>query len=285
MAHAVFTTQVDPGYDDLPESRYHFPKTYLNQVEAAVGSDVVYYEPRRLSSSGGTGGRSAYFATARVLGVRPDLRRPDHYYADIDGYVEFAEPVPFREGANYYEAALQRPDGQTSKGAFGRSVRPLSREEFARIIAAGFATVLDDVPVGGVAERARSTHDRAVRDRAFIRNVRSAYDGTCAMTGLKIVNGGGWTEAQAAHIRPVKDHGPDSVRNAMLLSSTMHALFDRGFLTVDKDWRIVIASQGLPRDLTLLLPKDRRLVQLPARADQRPHESFLAYHREKVFKK
>lgn len=30
MANAVFTTKVSPTYDDLPEVRYHFPKTYLN---------------------------------------------------------------------------------------------------------------------------------------------------------------------------------------------------------------------------------------------------------------
>jgi hypothetical protein len=33
--------------------------------------------------------------------------------------------VPFREGEHFYESALQRDDGKTSKGAFGRAVRPL----------------------------------------------------------------------------------------------------------------------------------------------------------------
>ncbi len=28
MAKAVLTTKVDPTYDDLPEVRYHFPRTY-----------------------------------------------------------------------------------------------------------------------------------------------------------------------------------------------------------------------------------------------------------------
>ena len=29
----VFTTRVIPDYDDLPERQYHFPHTYLRQVE------------------------------------------------------------------------------------------------------------------------------------------------------------------------------------------------------------------------------------------------------------
>ena len=37
MAKAVLTTKVSPTYDDLPEVRYHFPRTYLNQVSSAVG--------------------------------------------------------------------------------------------------------------------------------------------------------------------------------------------------------------------------------------------------------
>ena len=32
MAKAVLTTKVDPSYDDLPEERHHFPRTYLNAV-------------------------------------------------------------------------------------------------------------------------------------------------------------------------------------------------------------------------------------------------------------
>lgn len=47
MAKAILTTKVDPTYDDLPEQRYHFPRTYLRQVEAARGDWIIYYEPRR----------------------------------------------------------------------------------------------------------------------------------------------------------------------------------------------------------------------------------------------
>src|SRR3546814_4171855 len=54
---------------------------------------------------------------------------------------------------------------------------------------------------------------RPFRDAAFARAVKSAYADTCAITGLKIINGGGRSEVQAAHIRPVVSQGPDSVRS------------------------------------------------------------------------
>jgi hypothetical protein len=47
MTKAVFTTKVTPSYKDLPEERYHFPRTYLNHVQQTVGDYIVYYEPRR----------------------------------------------------------------------------------------------------------------------------------------------------------------------------------------------------------------------------------------------
>ena len=50
MAKAVLTTKVDPSYDDLPEERYHFPRTYLNAVRQPLHDWIVYYEPRRVSA-------------------------------------------------------------------------------------------------------------------------------------------------------------------------------------------------------------------------------------------
>ncbi len=232
---AVFTTKIDPAYDDLPEQRYHFPRTYLRQAEAAMGDWIVYYEPRRPGASG-AGGRQAYFAAARVERIRRDPARDEHFYADVADYLEFDRPVPFREGERYFEASLQRPDGGTSKGAFGRAVRTVPDAEFDAILSAGFAPVIGaaaretlgaQLPAGLAEEPA--TFDRpiverltarAFRDAAFAVAVKQAYADTCAMTGLKIINGGGRAEAQAAHIRPVADAGPDSVRNGLALSAT-----------------------------------------------------------------
>jgi putative restriction endonuclease len=204
MAKAVLTTKIDPTYDDLPEQRYHFPRTYLRQIEAAKGDFVVYYEPRRAGGDPSSqGGRQAYFATARMVDVRPDPVRADHFYADVDSYLDFARPVPFQEGQHYYESALQRDDGATNKGAFGRAVRPLPESEYDAILRAGFATVLgqrDEAPglspYGGFADPPaifeRPIVERVVarpfREAAFSGSIKTAYHETCAFTGLKIVN-------------------------------------------------------------------------------------------------
>ena len=141
----AFTHKAASVYDDLPEERYHFPETYLRQVEATVGDFIIYYEPGRIGTDNrGRHGRRAYLAVAQVTGIRPDPSRKAYFYADIspETYQVFDRPVPFREGEHYYEHQLRRADGATSKGAFGRAVRPVNDEEFTEILAAGFAAEL-----------------------------------------------------------------------------------------------------------------------------------------------
>lgn len=315
MAKAVLTTKVSPVYDDLPENRYHFPRTYLNQVSKAVGDWIVYYEPRRstgeLSSSGG---RQVYFATARVERIYPDPVRADHFYAEISNFLQFVRPVPFKEGSHYFESVLEKEDGSTNKGAFGRAVRNMPDREYDMIWRAGFGHVLGleerqraapDVPeepmqpLSMVAEeRPEFVHDipmeedrrivqqlisRPFRDGAFSAAVKDAYHDTCAMTGLKIINGGGRSEVQAAHIRPVEHRGPDSVRNGIALCGTMHWMFDRGLVSVDDDFSLLLAKDRVPDTVTRLLGGNSSLI-LPNRSDLQPHPQFLDYHRRAIFK-
>jgi len=300
MMKAIFTTKADPTYDDLPEERYHFPRTYLRQVEAARGDWIVYYEPRRRSGDlSSRGGRQSYFATAKVDRIGPDPARPDHFYAFVSEFLEFDRAVPFREGERYFEAGLERDDGKTNKGAFGRAVRTLSDTEYDLILQAGFTRTIGELSQSAQAypdsfeiDEEPASYQRPVieqivhrpfREAAFATRVKEAYDNTCAMTGLKIINGGGRPEVQAAHIRPVAHRGPDSVRNGLALSGTVHWMFDRGLISVDDDGRILIAKDRLPDTVTRLLLEDRR-VSPPKQSSLQPHVQFLRYHRENIFK-
>jgi putative restriction endonuclease len=299
---AVLTTKVNPTYDDLPEERYHFPRTYLRQVEGAVGDWIIYYEPRRSTAELSRGGRQAYFAAARVRSIVPDPGKDDHFYALISDFLEFDRAVPFQEGGRYYETGLEREGGKTNKGAFGRAVRAIGDIEFEAILQAGFAKVLEEVaprprsvPLSDraygvreeIAEFERPIVERVIarsfRDAAFAAAVKTAYRETCAVTGLRIINGGGRAEVQAAHIRPVAEGGSDSVRNGIALSGTVHWMFDRGLISFDDDHAIIVAKDRLP-DTALRLIRDERRLILPERSDALPHPAMLRFHREHVFK-
>ncbi|MBY2998419.1 HNH endonuclease [Rhizobium leguminosarum] len=254
-------------------------------------------------------GLQAYFATARISDIIEDPSKADHFYALIEDFLQFDHAVPFKEADHYYESGLRKEDGSTNKGAFGRAVRNIPDEEYDLILAAGFAHVLGRRDRGrpapdpaeeahlGFGDNPQMPYDvdsvdrrivaqvlqRPFRDRAFSVAIKSAYQDTCAVTGLKLINGGGRSEVQAAHIRPVADRGPDSVRNGVALSGTVHWMFDRGLISVDDDYTLLIAGGGVPDTVTRLINPERRLL-VPARVDERPHSQFLQYHREKAFK-
>lgn len=300
MTKAILTTKIDPTYDDLPEERYHFPKTYLRTIEAAVGDWIVYYEPRRSSGQESSrGGRLAYFATARITSLANDPRRADHYYAYVTDYLDFLHAVPFRNSEYYYESSLRHADGRINQNTFRRAVRSLSDDEYERILQAGFTDSLrseqskpSSTEIGFQLSEAQLEYGRPIvehmaarrfRDAAFATSVKSAYRDTCAMTGIRIINGGGRAEVQAAHIRPITDLGPDSVRNGLALSGTLHWMFDRGLVSVNDDHRILIAEKHVPNSIKQLIPADRRL-RIPERRDLQPHPAFLQYHRQTFFK-
>jgi putative restriction endonuclease len=299
MTKAVFTTKVTPSYKDLPEERYHFPRTYLKYVQQTVGDYIVYYEPRRSGAElSSRGGRQSYFGVARVDSVVEDPALPDHYFAIIDRatYLDFDAAVPFYEGDEYYESALKKDDGSTNKGAFGRAVRLIPDGEFDRILKSGFAPALgenltSEVTPPGFSEPPAPFErpiveimvSRPFRERSFMHNVRAAYSNRCAITGLRLINGGGRPEVQAAHIQPVASKGPDSVRNGLALSGTVHWMFDRGLIWIGDDYKILVAANHVPEDAVRLLNKNG-VIHLPKDQTLYPNAHYLKFHRDQVFK-
>ncbi len=98
---------------------------------------------------------------------------------------------------------------------------------------------------------------------------------------LRIINGGGRSEVQAAHIQPVEANGPDLVQNGLALSATAHWLFDRHLITIDPDFRLVVAHNRIPSELNELLDPSLTRIHLPRDGRLRPSERFLSHHRER----
>jgi putative restriction endonuclease len=185
----------------------------------------------------------------------------------------------------------------------GRSVRPLAEADFAAMVTAGLAETLapanavrlgldfpaaDLLPlsVPGVAENAprrveQMLLNRKIRDANFRLVVCDAYENRCAVTGLRIINGGGRAEVQAAHIQPVAENGPDVVPNGLALSATVHWLFDRHLISIGADHRLLVAHNRVPGELVnLFRPRDEP-IHMPKDPRLRPHPRFLAQHRER----
>ncbi|GAB4065560.1 HNH endonuclease [Ancylobacter sonchi] len=298
MGFGVFIHRTDSIYDDSPAERYQFPRQYLSRVEACVGDWIVYYEPRKVADTRG------YFAIAKVKRVVSDMTAPGMFLALIEpgSYLDFACPVPFSEGDGVIERGVLNEDGRIS-GRAQAAVRPLSPGDFDRIVARGLddrAPLLPrtdaDLPPNGfneeqapfafeeIRERVSYLLSRIVRDRVFRRIVLRAYDERCAISGLKLINGGGRAEVAAAHIQPVQSNGPDIVSNGLALSGTAHWMFDRGLISLSDDLDVLISRHANdPDGVRAFINRSGRAIA-PQRAFERPHPHFLRWHREHCFK-
>jgi putative restriction endonuclease len=291
MTKLVLLHRADSIYEDVPDERYDFPRTYLRAVEAGVGDWAVYYEPVKAGPRG-------YFAVAKIAEVIPKPGAEGRFLAMMEpgSFLEFDRDIPRLQDGRPWETALAGADGwPKAGGAQQLAVRRLPEAEFAAIVRAGLPDDLERIEATrygpGLAEPVvpfeRPVIERLVsrpyRDVAFRRKVREAYDYRCAMSGLRLRNGGGRPEVNAAHIRPVERQGSDSVRNGLALSGTLHWMFDRGLISVAEDHSILVSRNKVPRDVAdrLIVPSGR--LVLPQDRRDWPHPENLRWHRENVF--
>lgn len=298
MGFGVFIHRSDSIYDDSPAERYQFPPQYLTRVQACLGDWIVYYEPTKVIGTRG------YFAVAKVGDVVPDPTAPGMYLALIEpgSYLDFANPVPFVDASGVIERGLLNAEGRIS-GRAQAAVRALAPADFDRILAFGlddadpllprvgniFATPgfeEEHAPFIGeqVRERVTLLSSRIVRDRVFRRNVLRAYDERCAISGLKLINGGGRAEVDAAHIRPVEANGPDITSNGIALSGTAHWMFDRGLISLSDDLDIIVSRHVNDlHGVRAFINRSGRATS-PVVPAARPHPHFLQWHRAHCFK-
>jgi len=199
------------------------------------------------------------------------------------------------------------PQQQVGVNLRGRSVRALSEDDFAAIVAAGLSETLAaenaerlNLSLATVAQANADLHaphgqdrerrvervltNRTIRDASFRRLVCGAYEGRCAVTRLRMLDVGSNVEA-AAHIWAVSDGGPDVIQNGIALSATVHWLFDRHLITIGDDYRLIIALAKVPTEFQAVYAEHGRMLHIPANAADRPHPSFLQKHRAVFFAK
>lgn len=121
-----------------------------------------------------------------------------------------------------------------------------------------------------------------LRQGAFRVMVTDAYGRRCAISGEKAL-----PVLQAAHIKPVAEGGQHRLDNGLLLRSDVHTLFDRGYITVTPENRVLVASKALKDDFDNgepYAPYHGSKILLPGSEDERPSPEQLQWHNETLFR-
>lgn len=124
---------------------------------------------------------------------------------------------------------------------------------------------------------------RGRTQRLFRQALLRVYNNKCALTGLTFT-----PLLEACHIMPwaqCKDAERLDVRNGILLNSNHHRLFDKGWITFDKDFRLVYADAQeedgpyTEADRALTLRLHGQPLSLPTNPLHTPAEHYLARSR------
>ena len=121
-----------------------------------------------------------------------------------------------------------------------------------------------------------------IKQHFFRRAVLSSYRGRCCMSGI--------SEPKlliASHIVPWSFDKANRLNpsNGLCLSAIHDKAFDKGFITLNDDFKVVISNSlkrsgdAFVRDV--LLPLDGKAIEFPQRF--MPDVSFLARHRDEIF--
>jgi putative restriction endonuclease len=107
--------------------------------------------------------------------------------------------------------------------------------------------------------------------------VTDAFERRCAVTKERTL-----PALEAAHIRPYGQGGEHRVDNGLLLRRDLHALFDRGYVTVTPAYKFEV-SRRLKEDFEN--GRDYYALQgselwLPMAVGQRPSTAYLRWHNE-----
>lgn len=199
------------------------------------------------------------------------------------GCILLAQPVFFRDGD-----WVRMPDDFAKNIVAGKSY-DLTSGEGARIWNECLMRLNALMPIGSmrIAEASISAGFGTptlvaprLGQKSFRIAVLDTYERRCAITNERTL-----PVLQSAHIRPFADSVDHSVTNGILFRSDVHTLFDRGYVTVDPDYRFVVSKRIKEefengREYYALQGAQLRL---PQRRALWPSASALSWHNEVMF--
>ena len=127
---------------------------------------------------------------------------------------------------------------------------------------------------------------RRKRDPAFQHRILVAYEYKCAICGFDVRLNNVSIGIEAAHIKWHQAGGPDTEDNGIALCILHHKIFDRGAITINKNYEILVSqlvngSKGLQ---DLILNYKNQQMRMPQSTTFYPNMRYIVWHQEQVFR-
>lgn len=129
------------------------------------------------------------------------------------------------------------------------------------------------------------SQDKSIRGRAFQATIPKVYKFMCCISGLKVDATFNVSMVDACHIVPFANSFNDTIKNGIALCPNLHRAFDRGLISIDDGYRVIISSRFKESDSIysikrfagqpIILPEDKKYL---------PDLEAFAWHRRNTFK-
>jgi putative restriction endonuclease len=124
-----------------------------------------------------------------------------------------------------------------------------------------------------------ATINRKLREKNFTKRVLTAYGNQCAFSGMQL------RLVDAAHILPVSEAtSTDDTSNGIALSTLYHRAFDRGLVTLNEQYQIVVNNAkmdklreiGFDGGMNTFRDNLRPMIIVPPAINDRPNINFVS---------
>jgi putative restriction endonuclease len=124
-----------------------------------------------------------------------------------------------------------------------------------------------------------------LRGSLFKREIPKIYNNTCCISGMRIDSETSVSMIDACHIIPFSKSYNDTISNGIALCPNLHRAYDRGLISIDQDYKVVVSKNFKEYDTNyslkrfegqkILLPKEERFYPLQANID---------WHKKNIFR-
>ena len=124
------------------------------------------------------------------------------------------------------------------------------------------------------------------RDTLFRREIVRLYNDTCCITGIRVSAPYSFSMIDACHIRPFYKTFNNHPTNGIALCPNLHRAFDKGAISIDENYRVIISPTFIENETSLYSLKALAGMQIELPKDDRylPDLEAFAWHREYTFK-
>lgn len=124
-----------------------------------------------------------------------------------------------------------------------------------------------------------------IRGSLFKREIPKIYNNTCCISGMRIDTTINASMVDACHIVPFSVSYDDTVTNGIALCPNLHRAFDRGLITIDENYRVVVSNIFKEDESSYSIKFfEGKKINLPNKKNYYPLKDNFKWHREKIFK-